>query len=298
MVALPTSDGFFNIEGKSAGDRSPLPGQQADGKLSPKFGVPQGCIVRNTFLEWQDYGDSSKGQEAIDSDDSTSFGVESLPSSRSMHYLRKSRSCPGEVFVAGVVEAYINPDSSPDNSTVSGNENALAEEDDADDGDRWESLRTSSTPWRRRGLRVDLSQEESWKSPTSGGRSLKSRKEDRDIPKSGKGKCNPSTNPLVLRGLPFTVTEAELTSFIEEAGAKDYLAPVAKPINLLSNTQGRPSGFAELHLAKSADFWEVRDKLHMQYFGNRYIEVLPHRRENLPTIGGRSGHDRNRSWRR
>merc|ERR1719401_713366 len=82
---------------------------------------------------------------------------------------------------------------------------------------------------------------------------------------------------MILRGLPFNVTEADVKTFIEEAGASKMLALVERPISLLSNPQGRPSGFAEVQLDKCANYWEVHEKLNMQRLGGRYIEVLTSR---------------------
>jgi hypothetical protein len=83
------------------------------------------------------------------------------------------------------------------------------------------------------------------------------------------------TSFLVLRGLPFTVTKEDIISFIQGAGA--YQSLTEDPVSLLSNRQGRPSGFAEVKLAHASDFWDVHEKLHMQRLGGRYIEVLPPR---------------------
>lgn len=103
-----------------------------------------------------------------------------------------------------------------------------------------------------------------------------------------------SSNVLVLRGLPFNVTEPEVYKFIEEVGAKRYLAHVDNPVNLLTNAQGKPSGFAEIHIGRSSDVAEARSKLHMEYFGSRYIEVLPYRSDKID----RPFPDRRSSWRR
>lgn len=77
---------------------------------------------------------------------------------------------------------------------------------------------------------------------------------------------------LLLRGLPFAVTEHELMTFLEENCVMEYLA--SRPVVLLTNANGRPSGFAEVKMNTTADFWEVREMLHMQRLGGRYIEVL------------------------
>jgi len=79
---------------------------------------------------------------------------------------------------------------------------------------------------------------------------------------------------FVLRGLPFDVTENQVVSFIEQFAPAGILASM-QAVTLVTNPQGKPSGFAEVQLDKRASFDEVRDKLHMQRLGDRYIEVLP-----------------------
>lgn len=78
---------------------------------------------------------------------------------------------------------------------------------------------------------------------------------------------------LVLRGLPFTATEADIAAFVERAGVAHSLAS-ERPISLLDDALGRPSGFAVLQLTGVADFHEVHRKLHMQHLGSRYVEAL------------------------
>lgn len=81
---------------------------------------------------------------------------------------------------------------------------------------------------------------------------------------------------LVLRGLPFCATEADVLALIKQAGAAEALAQ-DKPVRLLMNPSGRASGFAEVHLSSQADSCKVAEKLHMQRLGSRYLEVLPYR---------------------
>jgi len=86
-----------------------------------------------------------------------------------------------------------------------------------------------------------------------------------------------SASSVVLRGLPFNVTEEEVLAFVEKAGVScDVLAP-ENIVVLLANAQGRPSGFAEIRLARGVDFSDVRVRLHMQHLRGRYIEALPPR---------------------
>lgn len=106
-------------------------------------------------------------------------------------------------------------------------------------------------------------------------------------------------NTLILRGLPFQTTEEEVYNFIEETGCQRWLAPGAHPIALLVNSAGRASGFAEISLGRQADFGEVRAKLHLQYFGSRYVEVLPPKTTPSSALssGRNDRNDRDRDYR-
>jgi RNA recognition motif-containing protein len=190
-----------------------------------------------------------------------------------------------------------------------------------------EDLQVSTAPWCRKGAREEYSDQGKWNSSTFSGKSAKSRSgRDRDYEgfaresrsaKNGRskdldsysgGSKNPNT--LILRGLPFNVTEGEVRTFIKEAGVSRYLSPEDGAVSLITNMQGRPSGYAELQLAKATDYWEVRPKLHMRYFGQRYVEVLPqqsrpgqernHERGYDRRDRGGRDHDRSNhgSWRR
>jgi hypothetical protein len=79
---------------------------------------------------------------------------------------------------------------------------------------------------------------------------------------------------VILRGLPWDVTEQQVLAFVKKAGVgRKDLAPDS--VVLLANSQGRSSGFAEVHLAEGVDPWSVRRSLHLQHLGGRYIEALP-----------------------
>lgn len=311
------------------------------------YGIPQGCVVRNTFLEWQEYEFETKGVTGGDGSDESEASSSPLrlrPESvirrcQSMPEfpleeilpqpgLQRARTCqqpsPGKLLTADTLQAWGDDETSPGESGGSG---PMDEEDGSED--------LYVEPWSRRGHR-EYSDQGKWNSPTSySGKSPKSRREfGRDFfdSKDGKGAksrardvdspSGKSTNGsvLTLRGLPFQTTEGEVLSFVEEAGCKPWLAQVSRPVHLLSNAQGRPSGYAEIQLGRFSDYHEVRAKLHMQYFGQRYVEVLPHKQSApLHSNSGHSGRserdrfdsdrhdrdrrdrdraDRNRSWRR
>jgi len=79
---------------------------------------------------------------------------------------------------------------------------------------------------------------------------------------------------LLLRGLPFSVDELQLANFIDQMCGPGCLSPDPTPISLLRNQQNRPSGFADVYLSADTDPHYVREKIHLQRLGGRYIEVL------------------------
>jgi len=84
----------------------------------------------------------------------------------------------------------------------------------------------------------------------------------------------PHRPQLVLRGLPFTITEAAVLKFIKSKGVEASDLAGRDAVVLLME-RGRPSGFAEIYLAPTADAKRVKQCLHMQYLGGRYVEALP-----------------------
>jgi len=146
----------------------------------------------------------------------------------------------------------------------------LEEDKDEDEDDEEEDSRSSPQRTPRRGKGVGATMPEG---------------------RSRKGRAAADTTSVVLRGLPFNVTEDEVLTFIRKAGvSREDLAPDAV-VALLANAQGRPSGFAEVRLARGVDFWDVRERLHMQHLRGRYIEALPPRpaRKSAAKHGGRQG---------
>jgi len=85
---------------------------------------------------------------------------------------------------------------------------------------------------------------------------------------------NAAPQLLVLRGLPFMASEADVAAFVEKTGSTRTLSVAGRQISLLDDALGRPSGFCVLNLASSAELQEVQRKLHMQRLGSRYIEAL------------------------
>lgn len=88
---------------------------------------------------------------------------------------------------------------------------------------------------------------------------------------------NPSS--VQLRGLPFRASIEDVRTFLGEHAK--YLNPEKNPnICLLSNRDGRPSGFARVFFANPQAAHKCKDALHRKQMGDRYVEVLAtdHRR--------------------
>ncbi|CAE7233825.1 Esrp2 [Symbiodinium sp. CCMP2592] len=81
---------------------------------------------------------------------------------------------------------------------------------------------------------------------------------------------NPSS--VQLRGLPFRATIADVMNFLGDHAR--FLSPVRDNIRLLSNRDGRPSGFARVFFVSPQAAHKCRDALHKKQMENRYIEVL------------------------
>lgn len=221
--------------------------------LQGYFGVPQGCIVRNTFLEWQE---SEPSSDQVSCELSGKCPEPKPAEAR----LRRAQSCPQEIMM----------------STI----RPLLEE-----GQHGRNFSSSAPATPANTLDYDQDQPATPKDSENG--QQKSQK-----------KSGAAGTSLVLRGLPFNATEADVMAFIEQAGCAYALAR-NDPINLLSNQQGRPSGFAEIHLSRSTDFWEVQEKLHNRVIGTRYVEALPPRGKSGWGASPASRHATKRdSWRR
>jgi hypothetical protein len=306
--------------------------------MNGDFGIPKGCVVRNTFLEWQEYEvESTKdGNSGSGTDESEASPVRLYPDPDARS-LRRCQSCPPET-----PEAYSNYITSKEQGLRRARTVELTRQEDEaklltatrlqkwgdshSDGQKWgddsgseeEDIPAETMPWSTKGRRENSDQGK-WNEPTSfSGKSPKSKDSRRDSERrdfddrkeySGKGSGkkgrdrdnydsfgtgskNSTANTLVLRGLPFSTTTAEVYNFIVECGCKQWIAQTAKPISLVENVAGRPSGYAEITLAKHADFAEVRAKIHLQYFGQRYVEVMPQKSEFGLGNGRSHGNDK------
>ena len=82
---------------------------------------------------------------------------------------------------------------------------------------------------------------------------------------------NPSS--VQLRGLPFRASVEDVKGFLGDH--VNYLNPEKKPnICLLSNRDGRPSGFARVFFVSPQAAHKCKDALHRKQMGDRYVEVL------------------------
>lgn len=278
------------------------------------YAVPQGCIVRNTFLEWQEGEvESTRGL--------TADSKPARPNRNKINRtLLRSQSCPEQALNTAIyvdheegicpprrsktgnnlqyVESVQSPVQQPakylsDNNldvqagwpncsdvNESGTSGSANDDDFAEGGHAVDE----NTSWNKNRNYED-SLDGPWKS-----RSPKASRRDN----KGKGRdawsvqTPANSTTMTLRGLPFSLSEADLLHFIEEAGVSKYDLARDRPCSLLQNPQGRPSGFAEIQLASGADFWEVREKIHMQRLGGRYIEALAPRDTGKPLGKARS----------
>ena len=84
-----------------------------------------------------------------------------------------------------------------------------------------------------------------------------------------------SSNPssVQLRGLPFRASTEDVRTFLGEHA--NYLSTEKNPnICLLSNRDGRPSGFARVFFTSPQAAHKCKDALHRKQMGDRYVEVL------------------------
>jgi hypothetical protein len=274
------------------------PDQESCGK-DPVFtvGIPKGCVVRNTFLEWQEEDAEGDGLSPCfeGSGGGSPLGAPCTPTRR------RARSAAA---------ALVRPVPEEDSLSTCNTHPAWQQQQDVAGGyatpsqmvgeyHQWQHVQQEESPYpgedgaaagrpeagrhpyrapaggggrRERGggmfqQQQTASQGDSQPGDTTGGRG------EGKVARSSREKRMSSGASLMLRGLPFSATEEDVVEFIEQMGASDTLAP-GHSVSLLINSQGRPSGFAEVQLAKASMFWEVQEKLHMQRLGGRYIEAL------------------------
>jgi len=228
------------------------------------IGVPEGCVVRNTFLEWQE-----PAEEKIASGADLPATVERRP----LETKRRARSCPREF--------------------MSWTSRSLTQEAQHGSEERDQPLGGEVTSKSEPATPANFDEAHERASPFEGAPFSPT---DGNQQKAHKNRTVGAS--IVLRGLPFNVTEADVMDFIVQAGCAKAIAK-NDPITLLSNQQGRPSGFAEIQLNRPNEFWEVQEKLHMQRLGTRYVEALPPRGKGAWGASPASRHTAKRDpWRR
>ena len=80
---------------------------------------------------------------------------------------------------------------------------------------------------------------------------------------------------LRLRGLPFDATSQDILTFFSLHGVADRVS-AGDAIQIMTKTNGKPSGNAIVQLRSAEDAVVVQKTLHMANFGKRYVEVLTH----------------------
>mmetsp|Transcript_11612 Transcript_11612/g.32876 ORF Transcript_11612/g.32876 Transcript_11612/m.32876 type:complete len:265 (-) Transcript_11612:58-852(-) len=209
--------------------------------MGPNYLIPQGCIVRNTFLEWCEADSDGTLQRMIP--------LEFATSPR-----RRGESCPAGMRLSSKTSDTCQQRLFPCIEDV---ESTACGEDQDHCGEDQDQQLSDGYP-----LSDDT-------------RNAVKAQQNRSSARRQWGKDAVTGSYLVLRGLPFSANERELGKFIEAAGVGG-LSP-GQPIVLLPNAQGRPSGFAEIHFADAEELKKARETLHMRKMGTRYVEVLPWR---------------------
>jgi len=86
--------------------------------------------------------------------------------------------------------------------------------------------------------------------------------------------AEPLTTAVRLRGLPFTSVEQDVLAFFAQHDIVDRIADGPKAVNILTRSNGRPSGQAIVQMREPQDAELAQGVLHGQWMGSRYIEVF------------------------
>lgn len=86
--------------------------------------------------------------------------------------------------------------------------------------------------------------------------------------------ANPSM--VRLRGLPFDLTSQDVLAFFAQHGVADRVSAVCNAVQIMSKSNGKPSGNAIVQLRNAEDIDVVQRTLHLATIGSRYVEVLAH----------------------
>lgn len=98
--------------------------------------------------------------------------------------------------------------------------------------------------------------------------------------------ASPSTTAVRLRGLPFTSVEQDVLAFFAQHDIVDRIADGPKAVNILTRSNGRPSGQAIVQMREPQDAELAQGVLHGQWMGSRYIEVFLMAPEENEAQGG------------
>jgi len=85
---------------------------------------------------------------------------------------------------------------------------------------------------------------------------------------------SPTVGAIRLRGLPFTSAEQDVLAFFAQHDIVDRISDAAKAVNILTRSNGRPSGQAIVQMNEPGDAELAQGVLHGQWMGSRYIEVF------------------------
>lgn len=86
---------------------------------------------------------------------------------------------------------------------------------------------------------------------------------------------NVAEPPVVrLRGLPFDTTAQEVLAFFAQHGVANRVSDGSNAVQLMTKSNGKPSGSAMVQLRNFDDVDVVQRTLHLATIGKRYVEVL------------------------
>lgn len=97
---------------------------------------------------------------------------------------------------------------------------------------------------------------------------------DHDAP--AKMEASEAPAAIRLRGLPYEAGEQDILAWMAKYDVVDRIMECKQAVRIYSKNNGKPMGLAVIAMNSKEDAEFVRQALHGQYMGNRYIEVFPH----------------------
>ncbi|CAE7365587.1 esrp1, partial [Symbiodinium microadriaticum] len=97
---------------------------------------------------------------------------------------------------------------------------------------------------------------------------------DHDAP--AKMEASEAPAAIRLRGLPYEAGEQDILAWMAKYDVVDRIMECKQAVRIYSKNNGKPMGLAVIAMNSKEDAVFVRQALHGQYMGNRYIEVFPH----------------------